>query len=995
MIIAKKQTGRVRSIVIVVFAIVAISGAGLYVVKNLREERARLRPVEEPAGAAKNDDSVTLAAPEGTDPLEVRSALAFRPGGEVGQSVVELGPAASAATSAEVARGRQGLLERELVRQGILLAARDELGATTRDTVLGEAVSNDPRSHVGYVSSLIPRGEDATLFVRSGEGAAHETVYQGNLGAIAARDEAAPDALALLVQQVEALSRQDLPATLGKLGLSKGKAITWGEFDGPAALEDRLSTLSFPEVFGVIREVHASIRKQGESAARLAALARAYAMLGVLSEFHYRPAHKAYKARALLYAQRLVAKQATRPLAFWTRAYVWALVGRPQETIADLERAGKRLESEPGTASPAWVPVIAAAAHGDLDALSLAPPECANLASLFRLTLCEYPASPYLTNSAVNEVVKRAPECYRAIDAGCNAPALGEIRAMSTFGPQVLAQTLATRLRGLAAIPAEIAAALDAPSSDSVAIVSALEAAAAKDDAELSWSALASLIRETSFVQITRWIYLNKFMLSVPIDDQWPVMQRFVADHPYKPLLESYLLPPAQGDAARDRLRAAVSRPDLESAQHNLLEILKRDSFSDSRSPLHMISLHLDHDTHDLGLFLRDAAWSRMSTLVSAARVLTALDPQTGIGRAFLVQNDYDRVHDQAELWAKEQKLPAVLAVALAGRYQASKDETRAIDLLEHAANLVPDVDTVEKLANIYKSKGQMDRWRRVLDNFLTQAPPTGLDHAKVQVDLANYLMSQKKWDEAWPYAQDAAESWAGWAITCAQECAEGRNDLDSAEKYAQGLSQRYPDQAWAQWYHFCKTYGRGDVESAYALGKEAIAELERKSTPAPARERAYFHWLGGEYKTASIEFEAAYSLEKKGEDLFLAVLTADAGGDTARRDRLFADFETKFGATTPKTVKIWNIIRAASDQIKQGKFDYKPVDELVESTSAENRWYTQYLVGQMIRNLGRSKDAMKYYKAVQARGVKGWIKALVNDSARLGAGDSKTAFAL
>ena len=73
----------------------------------------------------------------------------------------------------------------------------------------------------------------------------------------------------------------------------------------PQDVEKRLESLSMVETFAAVRRLHEAIRADGESPARLAALARAYAQLGMLTEFLWSPAHRVFKARALLYAERL------------------------------------------------------------------------------------------------------------------------------------------------------------------------------------------------------------------------------------------------------------------------------------------------------------------------------------------------------------------------------------------------------------------------------------------------------------------------------------------------------------------------------------------------------------------------------------------------------------------------------------------------------------------------------------------------------------------
>src|SRR6185312_3700786 len=107
----------------------------------------------------------------------------------------------------------------------------------------------------------------------------------------------------------------------------------------PPNVEERLAGLGFIEHFAVVRDLHDAIRGDGESPERLGALARAYAQLGILSEFHGHPAHKVYKARALLYAQRLLTRDPGSAWALRNRAFVRSIIGLHQEALDDLAEA--------------------------------------------------------------------------------------------------------------------------------------------------------------------------------------------------------------------------------------------------------------------------------------------------------------------------------------------------------------------------------------------------------------------------------------------------------------------------------------------------------------------------------------------------------------------------------------------------------------------------------------------------------------------------------
>ncbi len=61
--------------------------------------------------------------------------------------------------------------------------------------------------------------------------------------------------------------------------------------------------------------------------------------------------------------------------------------------------------------------------------------------------------------------------------------------------------------------------------------------------------------------------------------------------------------------------------------------------------------------------------------------------------------------------------------------------------------------------------------------------------------------MGLKEWDKARPYAEDAAQTWAEWAMECAARCAEGEKAWERAETWYSRATERYPNNSWAVWY--------------------------------------------------------------------------------------------------------------------------------------------------------------------------------------------------
>ena len=250
-----------------------------------------------------------------------RIVLVSGPRSGEGQPWVSLGSPFSADTVHLPGFQRQGFLARELIRQAALITARDELGAVTRDEVLGEPAASAKEGSIIEVCSLFTDGSDTPnhAFIRRAQDKTSETLT----------DRALPSpylesgGIIKLVDAAESLSRTEFPEALKKLGLEGKPHAVHAKGTVSAEIEDKLSSLDFVEPFAAVRSLHESIRTDGESPARLGALVRGYALLGVLSEFQWHPAHKAFKARALLYAQRLFTRDPKSTWASGTAPTPW------------------------------------------------------------------------------------------------------------------------------------------------------------------------------------------------------------------------------------------------------------------------------------------------------------------------------------------------------------------------------------------------------------------------------------------------------------------------------------------------------------------------------------------------------------------------------------------------------------------------------------------------------------------------------------------------
>ncbi|MEJ7640322.1 MAG: hypothetical protein WKF75_20735, partial [Singulisphaera sp.] len=179
------------------------------------------------------------------------------------------------------------------------------------------------------------------------------------------------------------------------------------EARAPAKVAERLERMDIVAQFAAIRALHEAL-KTSSSPELEGALVRGYANLGLLTEQNWDPSHKVFKARALLYAQRMVA-QAPSSWSLFHRAYARALVGMHNDALNDLEEAEKRPAGE--EVKPAWVGLIAASCRFDTAPLEAAGRDdhLGELALLLRFLALEDPATPLVALTAGSDALASAP----------------------------------------------------------------------------------------------------------------------------------------------------------------------------------------------------------------------------------------------------------------------------------------------------------------------------------------------------------------------------------------------------------------------------------------------------------------------------------------------------------------------------------------------------------------------------------------------------------
>ncbi len=210
----------------------------------------------------------------------------------------------------------------------------------------------------------------------------------------------------MFIAQMEQMSRAEFVTILEQQGF-KRKAVALpansatpasgasGEL--PAEIAKQLNEMSFTSQFAALRGLHRLRGSALDERARLAGLARGYANLGVMCEYFWNPMHQVFKARALLYAERLVVADHRSSLALAYRAYARALVGFHGAALEDL--AATQINAAARKAElPKWADLIADFCMFDSQAVKIfSDPSQQQLAALLRVMMAEQSDSPGLT----------------------------------------------------------------------------------------------------------------------------------------------------------------------------------------------------------------------------------------------------------------------------------------------------------------------------------------------------------------------------------------------------------------------------------------------------------------------------------------------------------------------------------------------------------------------------------------------------------------------
>jgi tetratricopeptide (TPR) repeat protein len=819
-----------------------------------------------------------------------------------------------------------------------------------------------------------------------------------------------------LAELEESLSRKEFVEGLKKAGY-KGQPNHRDEsVEVPEQVERLLGEMNFLSQFQALQELHRLMRTKGESSAVLGGLVRGYANLGVLTEYYWHPAHKVFKARALLYGQRMFARDATSPVAQWHRGYAAAMAGLHWWALADLERADNAwnaIAEKDRPSKPAWAKFIGPFCHYDVEELGkhVKDPQAGQLAALLRFVAVDQVGGRVWPVQTALEALETNPECYRVHDTLCEFGGVSVLHAATLQSVALAGETIYNRLDRMSGLPEKVGTVVAAkkilgaglwgllvksqPQSlegefavrralmdalrDSGAPAAANQEGktpAASDSIEPSWAVLGLLIRELSFMQVYRRASFEHDQWGVPTEEWLAKSSPLVEGHPFRAFLNTYAWTEEKREEASDQLaQVDVSGIDMRAAP-----LYRRFSAKNDITRLKQFLSNEDLAVGDLVATLRYMPLSRTKDVKWLSGALLHISPFSPMARTMLIRCDWKGVQPQIEQWDREAAPYPGLLAALAERYAATGRLDDAERCLKAAVKILPgDAAAWHQLADVYRRRGQMDRWLATLEEYL-QKPDYHLDHFGAQADIANYFMERKEWEKALPYAQGAAECYSAFGLGCAAKCYEGLQRWGEAEKYYRACAERYERES-LEWYYFCRRTGQGDVASARSFARDYIDKGKQRAVRPTPSSLMTFYLLEKEPEKALAELKHFMATNSVPYDVLWAAVTADLLKDGKKRDALLQQAKAlgdklnnakradKANPADESTLAdngagaLADLILKDLAQGGKGQIDLEAADKLADSLVPWYHAWFHYLLGQYLDVHGRHESADRCWK--------------------------------
>jgi tetratricopeptide (TPR) repeat protein len=748
----------------------------------------------------------------------------------------------------------ENALTRELVRQAVLIAARDELGLVTRDATLGEPFScaslsaqseDDAADNTALPAALRLRLDvdntgnwQARLLAPGGIKFApvwaHESKFKFN----------PPTIYAQLAPELDKLT-SSIAESLRQAGVEGRKPKTINNDLPPSAdILKQLSEMNVSSQYSVVHAAHQAMRQNGASPAWLGVLVRGYANLALLTRHHWSSHQQAFSARSLLYAERLLRTSKDKTDARWHRAYARSLVGTHVPAFEDIAALANE-ENKADAQAPPWSKLLAPYLEFNADQLSEVAskdPALKELAGALRWEVHRsYEHGRWIYEKGLVGM-KECPHVYGIYSVMANWPALMVQRYGMMSGAREFAASTPQQVSSVANLPKSVHDTIapmlandgepkvlgDEPMSISRSLIAANCQADKQDD--FSLSILGEMIAEEQFVQAANLLRVGVNAVEHSQASTVDHLATLTENHRYAPYIRTFAV--ARGDTAQlSQLLGSIEIADPNPNMKQLIskcwriplangligaKLAFRTTWSSDYTFPRM------HETY----YRTVSDWSHLVKIEqqrTTASRLRAMNPSSP--NALRLQWDLDQKHNAEQLAKFEAQLTddPVGWLSLGFEYARIKDISSAKRCYERSLKISPSQSATEGLAKCYYDEGDKKRWRETLESYL-EVEDLALSHADMHLAIGNESIRQRDWQEAEKHALIAAETYSAQGLGIASRVYEGKREWEKSEYFIAQSTQSYPSSAGGTgWYFWCLRTGRGDRETARKFADHSI----------------------------------------------------------------------------------------------------------------------------------------------------------------------------
>lgn len=896
-------------------------------------------------------------------------------------------------------------LMRELVRQAFVIAAQEELGAVVRDGSLYETVptgenvkhlavleraSLDHRWQVKLYEIDDPSIKSPARGLWTDDPVWEKTYKYRSSGS----SMYAP----LTIMYEEASSNDFVEALLAAGVMRHDQDADRGATPSAEQLEEwdeGLLAVDAAIQFGVLRDIHQSMRASGESAAHLERLCRGYANLSVLTQHQWNSTYEVFGARSWIYGRRLLQRSDDIDRASVHQAYAFALVGAHNhalKTIKSMEERG--LLNEP-TESEQWVRLIEPYLACDRAAVKQVGTDNPSLKSLARFLSFQLTAAyriPQWIKSSGLEVLEDAPAAYGVYEMMARC---GGYLSVERFGANMAIHALAASIRhslesvidippsvlaepGLRGIlreevlPKELGFARFTPVPKFAA--NRLRKETEKDtETNLSWSVLATLLEDEQFAQIVNMLVDSLNAVEHSNADVVESLMPLVEGHRYADVVRAFQYNHHTEFAKVIETVGAMDvhdpRPNMKSLQRDYFRILnaKGIEITAGMMPTRNFTMQglLEQTT--------DAETPPWSPIVAAE--FRKIVPNHEMAVRWDILTDKKPTPEKLQKWEQSLHDDPISFRLIGNRYRELEDQENAVRCYEHSMELLPTYETASELAKHYQSIDQSEKWEQVLLDYL-ETEDLGLQHAGARRQLVAGLTSQGRWQDAKQHAILAAQTYQATSMLVASEVLEVLAQWDQSELWIRRLSQSYPSTSGYRWYFWCRRTGRGDLETARRLAIQAFQASKLKTSHS----HACFLVMEGQTEAA---IKMIRRLEKKQSYDSQVLMLRDlqlASGDEQKAAQTLANLKKRtrarvarekwknpeYGSIDDDAPPVPLVTLALIYLIESGEIEPAAIaklDRQIESTNGNTQSIRWYILAQHLARCEQEDQAISYWK--------------------------------